>query len=260
MKKLLVSILIVLLFVAVGCQKEPENHIPEADLVSQDKHVAYIKDYVGRNCGNFGYTAISGSRMDKIGDSYIRLVLVTYDGHAIDLEDIEDLKQYVVVQQNIPAHTAVNFQFSVDSEGNEQKYSDWCSVDEIVLWVKKVNDKNKFKGKITQLTLPEDNTCYYMYDFTNRNLSMFGYVSIGQDFRTYFYNCNLKLNLISEDGSYIDINSKEDMKSYYVIGQSIPANTAITVEYSKDSKGNYYKYPDYQSVEEVDLYVRKVGQ
>lgn len=47
---------------------------------SPDKYTWYVKNYVGMNAGNAGYTGLDTNRYDRYGAGALRLVFVAGDG------------------------------------------------------------------------------------------------------------------------------------------------------------------------------------
>ena len=77
---------------------------------SPDKYTAYVKDYVGKNCATIGYKSLGGDRNDYYSHAYIRLVMFTADGEYPGLSN-DELKDYVVVAQNIEPNTEIKFTY-----------------------------------------------------------------------------------------------------------------------------------------------------
>lgn len=64
---------------------------------SPDKYTWYVKNYVGMNAGNAGYTGLDTNRYDRYGAGALRLVFVAGDGTFVDPENEDQLKEYVVI-------------------------------------------------------------------------------------------------------------------------------------------------------------------
>lgn len=239
---------------------QEEEHLPMPTKESDDKHIAYIKDYVGKNCAAIGYTALSGDRNDYLGDAYLHLVYVTADGTYVDVEDEELLKQYVVVSQSIEPNTEAKLGFAVDEEGEEYNFTNWQSVEEIILQVKKVGENVKFEHDPIKVNQSIDRYTYYMPDFVGRNLATCGYISLGGDLRFRLGEANCKIVIVTADGSYVDIE-KDIIKNYVVYAQNVEPNSEFKIEYEKDSEGNEYdNLIEHQSYDEIDLYVKAIQQ
>ena len=119
---------------------------------SPDKYTWYIKDYVGKNVASFGYTSMGGDRMDTYGAGYLRLILVNEQGSYIDIDDENEMKNYVVVNQNIPPNTEMKYIFQKDEAGNElDALLESQSYEEIVLAVGKVGDEESKERKLTEI-------------------------------------------------------------------------------------------------------------
>ena len=230
---------------------------------SPDKYTAYIKDYVSRNCATVGYESMGGDRNDYVGRGYIHVAMITEDGTYIGVSD-EELKNYYVVAQNLEPNTEVKYTYEKDSKGEEyDNLIEWKSIDEIVLKVKPVGSTEQTSDKgMTKINAAPDKYTSYVKDYVGRNLAMCGYISMAGDLRDYYGKGNLKLVIIANDGSYIDLsgeNKIENLKEYVVVNQGVAPNTEIKFEYSKDSNGNEYNFTDWQSREEIELYVERIG-
>lgn len=230
---------------------------------STDKYTAYIKDYVSRNCASVGYLSLGGDRNDHVGKGYIHLAMVTETGEFPGLSD-EDLKNYYVVAQSLEPNTEVKYTYQKNSEGEEyDNLIEWQSVDEIVLKVKLVGSTGTVTDKgMTAINPAPDKYTSYVKDYVGRNLAGCGYISMLGDFRDRYGAGNVKLVIIANDGSYIDLrdeNIGEVLRQYVVTGQGVEPNTEIKYEYSKDSEGNEYNFTSWQSRDEIELYVNRIS-
>ena len=100
----------------------------------------------------------------------------------------------------------------------------------------------------------------YVKDYTGRNLGDIGYISMGGDLRDYYGMTNLKLIVITDDGSYVDVKDEASLKQYYVIRQNPSPNTAMTFEYETDSEGYEYSFTKWQSLSEIELHVARTEE
>lgn len=231
---------------------------------SPDKYTAYIKDYVSRNCATVGYESMGGDRNDYVGKGYIHVVMITEDGKYVGISD-EELKGYYVAAQNLDPNTEVKYTYEKDSQGEEyENLIEWKSIDEIVLKVKPVGSTEQTSDKgMTKINPAPDKYTSYIKDYVGRNLAACGYISMGGDLRDSYGKGNLELTIITNDGSYIDLgdeNIEEILKEYVVVGQGVAPNTEIKFEFAKDSDGNEYSFVDWQSREEIELYVEKIKE
>ncbi len=270
MKKIILIIMAV--FLVTGCSggktddseytSNPEKHEFVQIKESPDKYTAYIKDYVSRNCATIGYESMGGDRNDYIGKGYIHLVMITESGEYVGITD-EELKDYVVVSQSLSPNTEVKFTFDKDSDGNEySNLIEWQNISEIVLKVKRIgsNEKATEKG-MTSINPSADKYTYYIRDYVGRNLASCGYISMGGDFRDEYGDSTIRLNIVTDDGSFIDLAQEEiekTLEQYIVEGQSASPNTEIKYEFAKDSDGKEYSWTSWQSKEEIELYVHKI--
>ena len=78
--------------------------------------------------------------MDQYGNAYVHLAVYADDGSYVDIQNSSDMKNYVVIAQNIVPNTELKMVYSVDSNGNE--YDNLVAsqnIEEIELIVTKVN-------------------------------------------------------------------------------------------------------------------------
>lgn len=106
---------------------------------ASDRRTYYIRDYVGKNVANVGYTSLGGTRNDKYGAAYIQFVFVTDDGAYIDPSDEEQMKQYVVTGQDVAPNSEMKLIYMTNSKGEE--YSNLIesqTYNKITLYVKRI--------------------------------------------------------------------------------------------------------------------------
>lgn len=236
-------------------------HISAEVKGSPDKYTWYIKDYVGKNCASLGYCSLSGKRVDKYGSGYLSLVFVSPEHSYIDVSDEDMLSEYVVTGQNLEPNTELKLTFLTDENGEEyNNLVDVQSYDEIVLSVKKVGEKDGGDMPLTAIKPSPDKYTRYMADYTGRNAANCGYTSMLGNRIAEYGQGNIKLNILSADGSFIDIKDEEALKDYYVVSQSPSPDTEIKFRFMKDESGKEYAaLVETQSIEEADLYVTRIG-
>ena len=238
-----------------------EQSAPEQITIMQspDKYTWYVKNYAGSNLANVGYVSMSNDLRDRYGASNVKLVPVSTDGSYVDVTDEEALKGYVVVSQNLKPNTEIKLIFDVDENGEEYDNLVRCSsIDSIVLLVKPVggSDTPTFDIPLTQIDACPGPETRYVQDYVGRNLASAGYISMAGDLRDHYGEGNVKLVPVADDGSFIDTNDIEALKSYRVVSQNVAPNTAIA--FTLDSE--YTGLVDSQSLEEIELRVTKVEQ
>ena len=207
---------------------------------SPDKYTAYIKDYVSRNCATIGYESLGGDRNDYVGRGYIHLVMVTESGEYPGISD-EELKNYYVVSQSLEPNTEVKFTFQKDSEGKEyENLTEWQSVEEIVLKVKPVGSAEQVSNKsMTKINASPDKYTCYVKDYVGRNLAGCGYISMLGDLRDSYGAGNLELIIITNDGSYIDLDdesAEEELRHYVVSARELPRIPRSNMSLAKIAK------------------------
>ena len=127
---------IVLLVKKVGGSDKASFDIPLTEInACPGPEVRYVQDYVGRNLAAAGYISLAGDLRDTYGKGNIKLVPVADDGSFIDTKDIEVLKQYRVVSQNVEPNTEITFVFDPEHTTFAQSQS----LQEIELKVTKVS-------------------------------------------------------------------------------------------------------------------------
>lgn len=224
---------------------------------SPDKYTWYIKNYVGKNIASVGYTSLGGSRIDSYGAGYLKLIFVNSNGSYIDINNEEEMKKYVVTAQNVKPNSEMKYIFQKDENGEEyDNLIENQTYEEIVLAVKEVGSSEEGITALKEINTSSDKYTRYIRDYVGRNLLSCGYLSLGGDYRDTYGAGSIKFVLILENGSYIDITDEEEMKRYIVTGQSIPPNTELKMQFLKDENGEEYdNLIDYQSIEEIELYV-----
>ncbi len=228
---------------------------------SPDKYTVYIKDYVSRNCATIGYSSLGGDRIDRCGNVYLHIIFIDEEGNYIGIED-EDVKEYVVVSQSYEPNTEIKLTYQRDSEGEEySSLVEWQNISEIVLKVRKIGSLSKVSDAgMTYIEPSPDKYTFYLKDYVGRNLSACGYISLGGDFRDRYGDGSIKLNLITEDGSYIDLKEEGITNNYVVTNQSVAPNSLIKYEFWTYSTGEESSLVDNQNLEEIDLYVAPISE
>ena len=225
-----------------------------------DRYTLYIRDYVGRNLTQCGYTSMGGNRMDAYGAAYVQLTMVSTNGDFVDIGDEESMKNWVVVAQNILPHTELKLTYDVDSDGNE--YDNLVvhqNVEEILLAVAPVGEDLEIPV-LTPIDPSPDKYMAYISDYVGRTLAHCGYVSMDGKLMDQYGNAYVHLAVYADDGSYVDIHDSGDIKNYVVTAQNVAPNTELKMVYSVDSKGNEYdNLVDTQNIEEIELTVTKVN-
>lgn len=239
------------------------NHTMMPVKPSPNKYTWYILDYIGLNLSSIGYTSMGGDRFDRYGAGLLEICPIALDGSYVDIEEDSILANYVVVGQNIPANTEMKLTFKKDSKGNE--YSNLIatqSIDSIDLLVARID--GTVSGDFVQYTpiiikpSPDRYTCY-VKNYIGKNLATVGYTSMGGDRLDGYLASHIELCLVTNDGTYIDIEDDDLLKQYIITGQNIEPNTEINLIYRKDSNGNEYdNLIDFSSISVIDLQVTRL--
>ena len=227
-------------------QQETAVQQSESIKPSPDKYTWYVKDYRGMNAASVGYTALDELRHDRYGGGTLGIVYVSADGSYINPTDEESLKQYVVYDQNLKPNTEIKLEFLKQEDGTE--YDNLVaseSQEEVVLAVKKIGEADATAPCMTAIDSSPDKYTRALRDYVGRNLASCGYIT---------------MNVLSGDGSYIELDDKDSLADYVVVGQSMQPNTMITMEFGKKADGTEYdNLVSSQSVKSLDLKVVKLN-
>lgn len=241
-------------------QEKPSVQEAVTVKTSPDKYTWYVKNYKGMNAASVGYASMGGDRRDSYGAANLKIVFVAADGSFLDPEDTEQLSQYVVTGQDLEPNTEIKLTFLLDENGEEySNLVDVSNYDSIVLSVEK-NGSNSSDVSLIPVQPSPDKYTRYVKNYVGMNLASAGYVSMGGDYRDTYAHGNVKLNLIADDGSFIDPEDKESLSQYVVTGQDVAPNTEMLLTYSVDQDGNEYdNLIENQSIESIALTVSKIA-
>lgn len=116
------------------------------------------------------------------------------------------------------------------------------------------------KHQPVQINPSPDKYTWYIKDYVGKNVAAFGYTSMGGSRMDHYGEGYLKLILVNEDGSYIDISNDDDLKNYVVTAQNLEPNTELKYTFMEDESGEEYgSLISYQNIEEIVLAVKEVG-
>ena len=114
---------------------------------------------------------------------------------------------------------------------------------------------------ITQESITDPNEgifCYPVRDYTGRNAA-----SIGKTTWKYriddYGDAELRIVFVTENGIFVDPQNEEQLQGYIVYAQSIAPNTNLIAVTDRYSDGDPSSTIDYQSHEEIVLYVRPIA-
>lgn len=250
--------------------QKTESPAPVKIKSSDDPHIQYVKNYVGMNARQVGYTALDKMRHDRYGDGTLKIVFVTPDGSHIDLGsdendwDDSDLQDWKVVSQNLKPNTEFTYTFTSDSDGEDSDDEDTSfvstqTVDEIVLSLAKVGSTTNKSVDLTKINPATDKYTYFIKDYVGRNLADCGYLSLANTFNDSYGPTYIKFDIVSEDGAYIDPTDSSALASYVVVSQNVAPNSEIKLVYSTDSNGEESSnLVSSKSIDSVALTVKKI--
>lgn len=233
---------------------------------STDKHIWYVKNYVGMNAASVGYTALDGSRRDSYGAGTLKIIFRTKDGSYVAYsegdkgEQPDSLQEYKVVAQDLEPNTELSYTFMLDEDGEE--YDNLVSVqnyEEIVLYVAPLSS-NEQPPELTHIKPSPDKYTRYVKDYVGRNLATCGYLSLAGTYNDTYGQGYVKFDITADDGSYVDVEDNESLSQYVVTDQSVAPNTEITMSFATDEEGEEYEnLVNSQSIESIGLTVTKVA-
>lgn len=256
--------------VAQNEAQKTESSAPVKIKSSDDPHIQYVKNYVGMNARQVGYTALDEMRHDRYGNGTLKIVFVTPDGSHIDLGsdendwDDSDLQDWKVVSQNLKPNTEFTYTFTNDSDGEDSDDEDTSfvstqTVDEIVLSLAKVGSTTNKSADLTKINPATDKYTYFIKDYVGRNLADCGYLSLANTFNDSYGPTYIKFDIVSEDGAYIDPTDSSALASYVVVSQNVAPNSEIKLVYSTDSNGEESSnLVSSKSIDSVALTVKKI--
>lgn len=227
---------------------------------SPDKYTWYIKSYKGKNCATIGYTSVGGDRFDTYGESLLEIIFVSADGTYINPESENDLKGYVVTDQNIAPNSELKLTFQKDSDGKEyDNLVESQTYEKIVLSVRKINSIKNDKVSLLKINPSPNKYTRYIEDYRGRNLASCGYTSMGGDLMDTYGEALVKLIVVSETGEFVDPEKKDVLKGYVVTKQNVAPNTELKLVFEKDSDGKEYdNLVETQNIEEIELTVKPI--
>ncbi len=104
-----------------------------------------------------------------------------------------------------------------------------------------------------------DKYTWYIQDYVGRNAASIGYTSLGGDRLERYGAGVLEFIFVTEDGTYLDFEDESMLRQYIVVNQSLAPNTEMKLVLQKNSQGKEYdNLVDYQSIETIDLLVRRL--
>ncbi len=116
------------------------------------------------------------------------------------------------------------------------------------------------ESEMVTVKVSPDKYTWYIKNYVGKNCASLGYTSMSIDRFDRYGEGLLELIFVTAEGTYIDIESDDDLKGYYVTAQSIPVNSELKLTFQKDSEGvEYDSLIANQSYEEIVLFVQKVG-
>lgn len=97
-----------------------QGYVPQITSIQPtlDRHIYHVRDYVGRNAASFGEDKNS-NQIDEYGHGEIRIVFTSESGAYVDAGNLNELKKYIVVGQDIDPNTELKLEYETNSRGEE---------------------------------------------------------------------------------------------------------------------------------------------
>lgn len=245
--------------------QKTESSAPVKIKSSDDPHIQYVKNYVGMNARQVGYTALDEMRRDRYGNGTLKIVFVTPDGSHIDLGSDENdwddsaLQDWKVVSQSLKPNTKFTYTFTSDSNGKETSLVATQTINEIVLSLSKVGGSTSKSADLTKIKPAADKCTYFIKDYVGRNLADCGYLSLVDTLNDSYGPTFIKFDIVSEDGAYVDPTDSSALASYVVVSQNVAPNSELKLVYSTDSNGEENSnLVSSKSIDSVVLTVKKI--
>ena len=239
------------------------DHLPQPVQMSPNRHIHYVKDYVGRNLGTIGSSSWDGIRNDKYGDAQVRINYITKDGRYLPADDFSILKNYVVTAQSVMPDTELRISYKLDNFGDETNNLLTQSISEIDLFVDSLDENVVVKAlehfpKATKEST--DRHLFYIKDYVGRNLATFGYSSWDGKRYDKYGKSTVDLIFEAENGETVPSDDFEAMKDYVVYEQSVAPDTELKIDFTIYYDGEESENSiERQSVQEIVLKIRKVN-
>ena len=222
---------------------------------SEGIYTYQIRNYVGKNAASVG-KIYGDSLVDEYGNGNLRIVFCTEDGILVHPNNDDQKKLYSVVGQNLPAGSELIIVHQRNSSGKPyDSLVSYQSHEEIVLFVASVGESG-FIPSFTEISPTFDRHKYHVRDYVGRNAASFGMTS-GDERIDEYGDSKLRITFTSTDGSFVDINDPNILKTYVVVSQDVEANADLIIQYQTNSSGKEYdSLIQYQNYEEINLTVR----
>lgn len=107
----------------------------------------------------------------------------------------------------------------------------------------------------------EDPHIAYINQYVGMNAASVGYTSLSEDRMDHLGEGYVQLEFVTEDGSYVGSDEEDQLKNYVITAQNVKPNTEVHFTYSTDEDGKEDTdgFPSSQTIDEIDLAVKKVG-
>ncbi len=110
-----------------------------------------------------------------------------------------------------------------------------------------------------------DKYTFYIKDYVNMNLGNVGTYkdydwTYGPGYYDKYGNALVKLNIVADDGSFVDYTNIDSRKDYRVVSQSPEPNTELKLTFKKYSDGREQETVESQTVDTITLNVTKTPE
>ncbi len=182
----------------------------------------------------------------------------TRDGSHIDINNTDQLKDYVVVGQSLTTNDRIIGVSDRYSNGRPSSIIDYQNHEEIVLYVVKLGEPTDDFSTTIRIEPSTDRRTYFVRNYVGRNAA-----NVGREYGDHrideYGHGELRIEYASVDGTYIDFSDLSTLRQYVVISQDLPANTQLTYTFDTYSYGGETSIVEYQSHESITLTVEKLS-
>jgi len=265
--KILAAVGCLLFFLTVGMDgdippaSKEQRLIPSitVDVVTDKEQGIYcypVRDYVSRNAATIG--RVSGAyRVDDYDCAELRIVFIARDGEYLSPADENQLREYVVYAQSLPAGSTLA---AVADRSGDMIYSsiaDYQNYEEILLYVHRVGETAPAAPDIPAAAPTLDRHAYPIRNYVGRNAASVGESNLAGIADAYGHGW-VKIIFSAADGTYVDMKDLRERRQYRVIAQDIAPDTVMTYGYHVFRGEGESSLVEYQSHQEINLTVEKL--
>lgn len=101
----------------------------------------------------------------------------------------------------------------------------------------------------------------YIRNYVGRNCASLGEIDFSRNcLKDEYGYADVRLILLTEDSSFIDVADTETLKEYVVTEQSVSPNTPLEITFIKGESDIETTYVESQNIEEIELSVKRISE